>query len=132
MYAVGKDITKTGFMDFIPKLDGIVYVKPLVGMNYGEIDIEGKRIVYMEGFHTGSIPKQAIELIRKCKEKNILFFLGIWDSNAEAMYVSGKEALDAGAYVIKDMPHEAAIAKLMVANGTFKTIEEIVNFMKEG
>jgi len=117
-------------VDFKPRLEGILYIKPIVGMNYSETNLEGIRIVYMEAFHTGSIPRQAIELIIKCKEKNILFFMGVWDSNVDTMYVSGQEAIVVGAHVIKDMPHEAAITKLMIANGTFDTNEQIINFME--
>ncbi|MCL2354517.1 MAG: asparaginase [Oscillospiraceae bacterium] len=117
-------------INFTPKLDGILYIKPIVGQTY-DYNIDEYRFVYHEMFHSGTIPMQALELIKECKQKNKLFFMGVSDENIQNFYAPTKEAIDAGAVLLSDMSQEAAIIKLMMANGTFSTNEEILEFMKK-
>jgi len=80
-------------------------------------------------FHSGTIPKFAMDLINKCNEEGILFFMGSLYHEYETLYAPTKEAVDAGAIILYEMSQEAILAKLMVAAGTFNTNEEIKEFM---
>lgn len=114
-------------LDFKPKFEDILYIKLIVGQNY-DFDIDKYKIIYFEMFHSGTIPKQALPLIKECQEKNKLFFMGC----AQKMtYAPTEEAIRNGAIMLFNMSQEATIIKLMMANGTFNTNKEIKEFMSK-
>ena len=105
-------------IEFKPKLDGILYIKPIPSQNY-DFNLDNYKIVYHEMFHSGTIPKQAISFIKKCKEKDILFFMDTKKKAIEGLYAPTEEAVKNGAIILFDMTQEASIVKLMMANRNF-------------
>lgn len=108
----------------------IKYIKPTINNNY-DYDIKKYRLVFHEMFHSGTVPKFAMDLIKKCKQENVLFFMGTLFYEYSTLYAPTKEAIDEGAIILHDMSQEAILAKLMVAAGTFHTNEEIKEFMSK-
>lgn len=108
--------------------NSILYIKPIVGMNYS-LDIKDYKIVFHEMFHSGTIPSEAINLIKKCNDANILFYMGSLFEEYKSLYDNTNDAIKEGAIAISNMSQEAVISKLMVATGTFNTNEEIKDFM---
>lgn len=108
----------------------VLYIKPVVGMKYNFM-LDGYRAVFHESFHTNAIPKDAINLVKECNERGILFFIGTMFDEGRTLYKETSEAVKEGAIIIQNMSLEAIISKLMIATGTFNTNEEIKEFMSK-
>lgn len=57
--------------------------------------------------------------------------MGVSENVHGAVYAPTEEAINEGTIMIEGMSQEAAITKLMMANGTFSSNEEIIKFMNE-
>ena len=94
--------------------DDVLYIKPIPGIKY-DYNIDNYKVIFHEMFHAGTIPESAIDLVKECKEKRILFFIGALFDEYETLYSPTMEAVKEGAIIISNMSQEALLAKLMVA-----------------
>ena len=110
--------------------DDVLYIKQTVGMKY-DFNLDKYKIVFIEVFHASTVSTASLKLIKECKSMGILVFIGPIYKDRKVFYAPTRKAMDEWAIPITNMSMEAILAKLMIAGETFKTNEEIRDFMSK-
>lgn len=88
----------------------ILIIRPYVGINYNNYNINGVDAVLHTMYHSATAPKNTLEFIEKCKNNNVAFYFVTTKSSAD--YESAKD-YDS---IIFNSTLENAYAKLLLTN----------------
>ena len=113
----------------------VVMIHPYPGLDYSRILIDENvgavlHCLYHSATACSSVGSySAVDFIKGCKEKGIETYVSSFKQEANDLYATSIDILEAGAIPLINISTEAAYAKLMVAYNQQKT--EPVKFMKE-
>lgn len=140
----GKEFEKNSrLLSELDKLtDGVLYINPVVGMNYNSYNLENIRAVVHTTYHSetvcveGASGSSIVELAERCKKQGTSLFLAPCNENSYS-YVTTGVALASGAVPVSGMTKEMAYVKAIVGcslglcgNALAEFMNESVNFEK--
>lgn len=94
--------------------DNVLLITPYPCLNYDNINLnENIRAVFHWTYHSATLGKNVIEFIKRCKEKNIDFYMPA--KGLENIYKTSSDILKEGVTTIGNISKECAYIKIIIA-----------------